>query len=561
MVRESAVTTGWIDGRFVVQDRQGDSRRSSVMKVGAGNGDDYCGGVWLLWMILPRCEVAQVITSDVMLHTVRWFTRFHLLMRSGWLRSPWASHRGDICLTSPMVCDIDANLTSPMVCDVDANLISPLACEGGASCGGRAVSCERLGGIPRVASGAISSESLISWEGLGCFLRETCYVMPFAKALLILRARFGYALFRRAERTTTGARRARIVIREKRDWRVSGTKHLPPPLWLPHSFWCSWKMCIQKQDASLLPLQVALALEKQMYRSRDQRRDGAADWKLDMVAEERFTAGLRGRGPSEDFPEVDSLFLDKSVEMEISHSPGESIIGIRRNVKCSQILPTSSDGASNDREPLANELDENITEEEDFDTDIEEEDFDDGWQEINKGGAATNECWEEEELLIDDMDSDDPVPLDSYAPNINASTAQNSRSEQTAAEGSRAQLSSEETNEKIYRLDNDSVCPVLLSDAPRMEKSPLLANRHNHPPTHLSPMQFMKLGVHPGVGHTAIISPAGLPHNLQSLAQARSEQGLKVNLKISNMEAFARSGTVWEDYRAAYEDIVKHLER
>ncbi|EGI57822.1 hypothetical protein G5I_14008 [Acromyrmex echinatior] len=98
-------------------------------------------------------------------------------------------------------------------------------------------------------------------------------------------------------------------------------------------------------------------------------------------------------------------------------------------------------------------------------------------------------------------------------------------------------------------------------DVPRMEKSPLLANGYNHPPTHLSHMQFMQLGGHPGAGHTAILSPASLPHHLQAQAQARAEQGLKVNPNMTNMEALARSGTVWENCRAAYEDIVKHLER
>ncbi|KAK0178805.1 hypothetical protein PV327_007655 [Microctonus hyperodae] len=93
-----------------------------------------------------------------------------------------------------------------------------------------------------------------------------------------------------------------------------------------------------------------------------------------------------------------------------------------------------------------------------------------------------------------------------------------------------------------------------------MEKSPLLANGYNQPPTHLSHMQYMQLGGHPGAGHTAILSPANLPHHLQAQVQARVEQGLKVNPNMTNMEALARSG-VWENCRAAYEDIVKHLER
>lgn len=50
-------------------------------------------------------------------------------------------------------------------------------------------------------------------------------------------------------------------------------------------------------------------------------------------------------------------------------------------------------------------------------------------------------------------------------------------------------------------------------------------------------MQFMQLASHPGAGHTAILSPASLPHHLQAQAQAR-EQGLKVNPNtLSNMEA------------------------
>jgi hypothetical protein len=73
-----------------------------------------------------------------------------------------------------------------------------------------------------------------------------------------------------------------------------------------------------------------------------------------------------------------------------------------------------------------------------------------------------------------------------------------------------------------------------------MEKSPLLANGYNHPPTHLSHMQFMQLGGHPAAGHTAILSPASLPHHLQAQAQARAEQGLKVNPNMTNMEALAR---------------------
>jgi hypothetical protein len=51
----------------------------------------------------------------------------------------------------------------------------------------------------------------------------------------------------------------------------------------------------------------------------------------------------------------------------------------------------------------------------------------------------------------------------------------------------------------------------LSTDPSRLEKSPLLANGYNHPPTHLNPMQFMQLNHHPAAAHTAILSPAGIP--------------------------------------------------
>ncbi|KAL6422170.1 hypothetical protein ACFW04_010894 [Cataglyphis niger] len=93
---------------------------------------------------------------------------------------------------------------------------------------------------------------------------------------------------------------------------------------------------------------------------------------------------------------------------------------------------------------------------------------------------------------------------------------------------------------KKHRMDNGDYYENGHLDVPRMEKSPLLANGYNHPPTHLSHMQFMQLGGHPGAGHTAILSPASLPHHLQAQAQARAEQGLKVNPNMTNMEALAR---------------------
>lgn len=93
----------------------------------------------------------------------------------------------------------------------------------------------------------------------------------------------------------------------------------------------------------------------------------------------------------------------------------------------------------------------------------------------------------------------------------------------------------------LHYIPAESLRHVLFdfADVARMEKSPLLANGYNQPPTHLSHMQYMQLGGHPGAGHTAILSPASLPHHLQAQVQARVEQGLKVNPNM-NMEALAR---------------------
>lgn len=72
----------------------------------------------------------------------------------------------------------------------------------------------------------------------------------------------------------------------------------------------------------------------------------------------------------------------------------------------------------------------------------------------------------------------------------------------------------------------------LLPEPPRLEKSPLLANGYNHPPTHLNPMQFMQLN-HPSAAHTAILSP-GMQH-----PGLQRPEGLMKN-PMPGMEAIAR---------------------
>ncbi|CAB3223305.1 unnamed protein product [Arctia plantaginis] len=103
---------------------------------------------------------------------------------------------------------------------------------------------------------------------------------------------------------------------------------------------------------------------------------------------------------------------------------------------------------------------------------------------------------------------------------------------------------------KKHRLENGEYSPYEnghMSEMARMEKSPLLANGYNAPPTHLTPMGFMH--------QHALMSP-GMPHP----GVPRPDGSIIKGQPMHNMEALARSG-IWENCRAAYEDIVKHLER
>ncbi|XP_050535128.1 dachshund homolog 2 isoform X1 [Daktulosphaira vitifoliae] len=113
---------------------------------------------------------------------------------------------------------------------------------------------------------------------------------------------------------------------------------------------------------------------------------------------------------------------------------------------------------------------------------------------------------------------------------------------------------------KKHRLENGDYVPGVyenghMQDSPRMEKSPLLANGYNHPPTHLGHMQYMQQfnhhHHHPAAAH-AIMNPAGLSHPAlpRPDAQLLKSQGL-------SMEALASSG-IWEK---AYAGFMKQLER
>lgn len=90
----------------------------------------------------------------------------------------------------------------------------------------------------------------------------------------------------------------------------------------------------------------------------------------------------------------------------------------------------------------------------------------------------------------------------------------------------------------------------------RLEKSPLLANGYNPPP--INHMAFMQINHHPG---SALMSPGMPPHGLHARPDSQMlKAAAQSGMSAANMDALARSG-IWENCRAAYEDIVKHLER
>lgn len=69
-------------------------------------------------------------------------------------------------------------------------------------------------------------------------------------------------------------------------------------------------------------------------------------------------------------------------------------------------------------------------------------------------------------------------------------------------------------------------------DISRLEKSPLLANGYNPPPTHLNHMQFMQMNHHP----SAMMSSGLPPHGLSR----HDAQLMKNQPNIPNMDAIAR---------------------
>uniref|UniRef100_A0A1B0FLP5 Dachshund n=1 Tax=Glossina morsitans morsitans TaxID=37546 RepID=A0A1B0FLP5_GLOMM len=111
---------------------------------------------------------------------------------------------------------------------------------------------------------------------------------------------------------------------------------------------------------------------------------------------------------------------------------------------------------------------------------------------------------------------------------------------------------------KKHRLDNGDYAYENghITDMNRLEKSPLLANGYNPPP--INHMAFMQINHHPG---SALMSPGMPPHGLHARPDSQMlKAAAQSGMSAANMDALARSG-IWENCRAAYEDIVKHLER
>jgi hypothetical protein len=82
------------------------------------------------------------------------------------------------------------------------------------------------------------------------------------------------------------------------------------------------------------------------------------------------------------------------------------------------------------------------------------------------------------------------------------------------------------------------------SDVSRMDKSPLLSNGYNAPPTHLNHMPFMQMNHHAGTSH-ALISPGMPPHHH---TMTRADGAIMKNPNIPGMEAIARYKNIHNIY-------------
>jgi hypothetical protein len=69
-----------------------------------------------------------------------------------------------------------------------------------------------------------------------------------------------------------------------------------------------------------------------------------------------------------------------------------------------------------------------------------------------------------------------------------------------------------------------------------MDKSPLLANGYNAPPTHLNHMPFMQMNHHSGTNH-GLISPTLPPHHHNI---TRADGPVMKSPTMPGMEAIAR---------------------
>lgn len=70
----------------------------------------------------------------------------------------------------------------------------------------------------------------------------------------------------------------------------------------------------------------------------------------------------------------------------------------------------------------------------------------------------------------------------------------------------------------------------------RLDKSPLLANGYNAPPTHLNPLQFMQMSHHPGAAN--LMNSSITAHNLGRLEGVMG--GVKGQTGIPSVDAIAR---------------------
>lgn len=97
---------------------------------------------------------------------------------------------------------------------------------------------------------------------------------------------------------------------------------------------------------------------------------------------------------------------------------------------------------------------------------------------------------------------------------------------------------------RTQNINNNVKNFISSTDISRLDKSPLLANGYNAPPTHLNHMPFMQMGHH----NAPLMNPGMQPHGLPRPDAA----AMLKNQNIPGMEAITRQLFFNVDFKLIY---------